>query len=258
MQMHALLLAGGIMESTDPLIEEAAHGRRSLIDIHGKPMAQWVLDVLTASPIVDEIYVMGLTEDCRLKSSKSLHFLTDGNSMFDNIRAGVLQVAKDHPSQTKILLASSDIPAIRPEMLAWLGDQVAQHPEALVYYNVVSRETMETRFPGSNRSYVKFKDIAVCGGDLNVVDSRLFIEERPVWKAITENRKHPLRQVMLLGLDNLAMVALKLATLDKAVKRIAKKLNIKACALRCPYAEMAMDADKPHQLALLRKDLGKI
>jgi molybdopterin-guanine dinucleotide biosynthesis protein A len=256
MQMHALLLAGGVMDPSDPLFSEGVGGNRSLIDIHGKPMAQWVLDVLSASPVVGEIYVMGLSEGCGLTSKKPVHYLLDGDTLFDNIRSGVLQIAQEHPNQSKVLLASADIPAVRPEMITWLAEKVSQNPNALVYYNVVPREAMETRFPGANRSYVKFRDIAVCGGDLNVVDTHLFAEERPVWKAITENRKHPLKQVMLLGLGNLIMIALRLATLEIAVKRVAKKLNIEACALICPYAEMAMDADKPHQLAILRDDLG--
>ena len=62
---------------------------------------------------------------------------------------------------------------------------------------------------------------------------------------------------MLLGLDNLALVALRLAKLETMVSRIEKKLDLQARALRCPFAEMAMDADKPHQLAILEYDLGR-
>jgi hypothetical protein len=114
---------------------------------------------------------------------------------------------------------------------------------------------MEKRFPKANRSYVQLRDMSVCGGDLNVVDTGLFSVENPIWKKITESRKHPLRQVSFLGLDNLILVALHLYSLETAVKRISKKLKINARALVCPYAEMAMDADKPHQLAILRQDL---
>jgi hypothetical protein len=51
------------------------------------------------------------------------------------------------------------------------------------------------------------------------------------------------------------LVALHLVTLDTAVKRVCKRLEIPATALRCPHAEMAMDADKPHQLTILRREL---
>ena len=257
MKMNAVLLAGGALDPSDQLFSECEGGLRSLIKINGKPMVQWVLDVLNKSPEVKDIYVMGLSQDPGLKSSKPLHFLSGGQTMFENIRQGVLQSAQDHPTRSKVLLVSSDIPAIQPHMIQWLAEQVAQRPKSWIYYNVVSQETMESRFPNANRSFVRFRDIAVCGGDLNAVDTHLFMAERPVWKNLTEARKHPLQQALLLGLDNLVLVALHMATLKNIVKRVSRRLSIEASALQCPFAEMAMDADKPHQLAILREDLGE-
>ena len=57
-------------------------------------------------------------------------------------------------------------------MVDWLGDQIKQNPEALIYYDVIQKEVMEQRFPQAGRSYIRFKDIAVCGGDLNLIDKR--------------------------------------------------------------------------------------
>jgi hypothetical protein len=56
-------------------------------------------------------------------------------------------------------------------------------------------------------------------------------------------------------LDTLLLVALRMITLEGAVKKICQKLDIRATALVCPFAEMGMDADKPHQLALLSETL---
>jgi hypothetical protein len=44
-------------------------------------------------------------------------------------------------------------------------------------------------------------------------------------------------------------------TLDGAVRKVCRRLQLRGRALHCPYPEMAMDADKPHQLAILRQDL---
>lgn len=255
MAFHAIVLGGGLLTAEDPLYESAPDGHRSLIPIGEKPMAQWVMDALTNSEAVQSITVMGLTPESGLHSAKLLDFLPDSGDLFDNIKVGVLHAAEILPEQDKVILASSDIPAIQPEMVDWLAAQIPQNPEALIYYNVIQKETMEQRFPQAGRSYVRFKDISVCGGDLNLIDKRLFTVERPIWKKLAANRKHPLRQAGLLGLDNLLLVALHLVTLDGAVKRICKRLSLNATALHCPYAEMAMDADKPHQLEILRKDL---
>ena len=257
MKMDVLLLAGGLMAPEDPLFDQGPDGHRSLIDIHGKPMAQWVIDALDGSDVVGDLYIVGLTEAHGLISEKPIHYLPDAGSLVTNIRDGVLRAGKDHPAQSKVLLASADIPALKPEMIDWLADQVLADQTRQIYYNVITQDVMEKRFPESNRSYVRLKDVAVCGGDLNAVDVSLFTKEQPLWMELTEARKNPLKQVSMLGLGSLIMIGLRLITLDAAVTRVCKKLGIEGRALICPHAEMAMDADKLHQLAILRQDLGR-
>jgi CTP:molybdopterin cytidylyltransferase MocA len=255
MKVHAVVLAGGILDSENPLYDSAPHGHRSMIPIHGKPMAQWVMDALSASDAVEGITVMGLSASSGLKTPKPLDFAPDAGGMFENIRAGVLRASDLFPEQDKVIIASADVPAVKPEMVDWLIAQVEKNPKAHIYYNVIEKSSMEVRFPQAARSYVRFKDISVCGGDLNVIDKHLFTGERPIWKRLTEARKHPLQQASILGLDTLALVALHMISLDNAVKKICKKLSLEGQALISPYPEMAMDADKPHQLEILRRDL---
>ena len=90
-----------------------------------------------------------------------------------------------------------------------------------------------------------------CGGDLNVVD-KIFSPERPVWQKLTDARKRPLKPAGLSGFTTWLLVATRLITLEGAVKRVVKRLDLDARALLNPYAEIGMDADKPHQLAILR------
>ena len=258
MKMNALLLAGGTISIDDPLYGETRDGCRSLIDLHGKPMAQWVIDALDASDAVNELYVIGLTSQNGLVSAKPMHYLPDSGGLFENLRDGVLSAAGDDPAQTKVITASADIPGLRPEMVDWLATQVAQDPSASLFYNVIKKETMEMRYPEAGRSFVRFKDMSVCGGDVNVIDRTFFDQDNPIWKKLTDARKNPLKQVRLLGFYNLVLVALHLVTLEEAVNRVCRKLSVKGRALISPHAEMAMDADKPHQLAILRNDLESV
>ncbi|NLN70044.1 MAG: NTP transferase domain-containing protein [Chloroflexi bacterium] len=253
--LDAVILAGGKLGIDDTLYHESPHGSRSLIEFHGKPMAQWVIDALDKAASVADLYLIGVPADRGLKAVKPLHFLPDQSEMVENIRYGVLQSHQDHPDRQKALIVSTDIPAVEPYMIDWLAGQVADDPQQLLYYNVIQKETMEARFPNANRSYVHFKDISVCGGDLNAVDKNIFSAERPVWKKLSDARKTPLKQAGLIGIDTLLLVALRLITLETTVKRVCKRLDLDAKALVCPYAEMGMDADKPHQLAILRQHL---
>lgn len=254
-KLDAVILAGGKTPLDDPLYDECPNGSRSLITLHGKPMVQWVIDALDASEAVADLYVIGLSKEFGLTATKQIHYLPDQGDMFENIRNGVISTYEDHPEREKILLASSDIPAIQPHMVDWLASQIADDPSKMLYYNVITQQTMEARFPNASRSYVRFKDVAVCGGDLNAIDKRLFSIERPVWHKLTIARKHPLKQAGMIGFDTLFLIALRLITMQGAVKKVCQRLDLDAKALLCPYAEMGMDADKPHQLAILRQHL---
>ncbi len=220
-------------------------------------MVQWVVDAFSDSDAVDEIIVLGLSSECGLQSLKPLHYLPDAGGIFENIRSGVQFGAQLHPERSKIINASADIPALLPEMVDWLVDRVEEDLTPLIYYTVIPQSVMEKRFPSAGRSYVRFSDVTVCGGDLNVVDKSLFDQERTIWQRLTQTRKHPLQQAALLGLDTLFLVALHMITLDDAVKKICRKLSLTGKALVSPYAEIGMDADKPHQLEILRSALGK-
>lgn len=255
MFMKAVVLAGGLLSPEDPLYHQTIDGSRCMIEVVNKPMLQWVIDALDQSQAIQEIFVIGLQPQADLTASKPLHFLEDQGNLFDNIQYGVLQATNDHPSQSRVVLASGDVPAIKPHMVDWLAEQSKQDLSMMLFYNVITKEVMESRYPNANRSFVKFMDIAVCGGDINIVDKSLFDTERPIWKKLADARKKPLKQVSYLGFGNLLLVALRLVTLEVAVKRVCKKLGIRGKALICPYAEMAMDADKPHQLEILRSDL---
>ena len=253
--LNVVVLAGGQVAPEDPLFNLSPYGHRSLIDIHGKPMVQWVMDALSQSEQVGTLYVMGLSEQVGLTSEKPCVYMPDEGGIFENIHAGVTRSAQDYPDRHKVITASADIPAITSDMVDWLIGQIQAQPEKQLFYNVIPQDVMETRFPASARSYVHFKEIAVCGGDINAVDVDLFAKERSLWKNLAETRKHPLQQAALLGLDTLLLVALRMITLEGAVKKICQKLDIRATALVCPFAEMGMDADKPHQLALLSETL---
>jgi len=55
--MDAILLAGGIPQPEEPLYEESRGRSKALIDVAGKPMAQWLLDALDLSGTISNIII---------------------------------------------------------------------------------------------------------------------------------------------------------------------------------------------------------
>ena len=253
--IDAIVMAGGVPEPEDPLYAYTQGEPKALLDVAGKPMVQWVLDALCGADSIDGVIVMGLPQDGGVTCDKALAFTPSQGSMLENIRAGVNEVVKYNPDSRHVALVSSDIPTITSEIVDWIVDNAMQSDED-IYYHVVTRQVMELRFPGANRSFVRLKDVEVCGGDLNLARTAMVNENNELWDRIIAARKNPFKQAALLGYDTLILLMLRAISLEAGVKKAAKRLNIKGQAVVCPYAEVAMDVDKPHQLELLRSDLG--
>jgi len=255
--MDAIVTAGGIPLPEEPLYPETQGHPKALVDIAGKPMIQWVLDALSESKIVENVVIVGLTEKSSVTCKKSFHFIPDQGKMIENLRAGAEKVLELNPKAEYVLIVSSDIPAISGEMVDWTVNTAMQTDED-IYYNIIQREVMEKRFPSSKRTYTRLKDMDVCGGDMNVGRISLILEEdTDLWEKITNARKSPLKQAGLIGFDTLFLLLFRQLTLEKAAANIMKRLKITGRAIVCPYAEIGMDIDKPHQLEIMRADLAK-
>lgn len=254
--MDAIIAAGGAPLPDEPLYPHTQGKPKALIDIEGKPMIQWVLDALNGSSQIEYIVIIGLDRNSGLKADKTLVYVPDQGSMVANLRAGMLALREVNPQAGKLLAVSSDIPSITTEMVDWLIDIVRQTDDD-VYYCVVPREVMETRYPGSKRSYTHLKDLQVCGGDMNAIDVRLVDQDEEIWERLTGARKNVVKQAALIGFSTLFLLLVRQATISSTVKRVSKRLGVKGRAIIAPYAEIGMDVDKPHQLEIVRTDLHK-
>lgn len=254
--MYAIVTAGGIPQPGEPLYEYTQGKSKALLDIAGKPMAQWVLDALSGASTIEAVVFMGLSPAEGLQCAKPMTFIANQGEMLQNILSGVRKVLELAPQETHALVVSSDIPAITPESVDWVVNTALQTDHDL-FYNIISREAMEKRFPGSKRSYVHLKDIEACGGDMNVVRTLTATGHDELWRKIIDSRKSAPKQAALLGYDLLLELVLGRLTIENAEKKISKRIGLKGKVLVCPYAEVGMDVDKPHQLEIMRRDLAK-
>ncbi len=254
--MDAIVIAGGIPKPDEPLYPYTQGKPKSLVDVAGRPMAQWVFDALGQAETIDQVVVMGIDAEAGLKCDKVKLYLPDEGSILANIFAGVKKVREINPNVHHVAIVSADIPAILPEHINWVVKTAMQTDED-VYYNIITRQVMEGRFPGSKRSYTHLKDMDVCGGDLNVVRAMTVTENNELWDKIISARKNVFKQAALVGYGTLLLLLLRQVTLDGAVARVIKRVNLTGRALVCPYAEIGMDVDKPHQLEIMRADLAR-
>lgn len=253
--MDALVLAGGIPQPEDPLYAYSNGNSKALIDVAGKPMIQWVLDALGDARHVDNVIVIGLSPKSGVTCKKPLHFVSNQGRMLANIVAGVNKALELNKKNKYVIVASSDIPALKPEMVDWLVETAMQTKDDL-YYGVCTREVMEARYPGSKRTYTRLKDAELCGADINITHVRMATEHLDMWESLIGSRKSPLRQASLIGFGTLFKLLTRQLTLEEAVRRVCERIGIKGRAIVWEHAEACMDVDKPHQLEILREDLA--
>ncbi|NOH04746.1 MAG: NTP transferase domain-containing protein [Chloroflexi bacterium] len=256
MKMNAIVTAGGIPQPGDPLYIYSNGDSKALIDVAGKPMVQWVLDALSGAGTVDQVIVIGLSPKSGLTCKKPTHYISNQGRMLANIVAGVNKSLELSPNGEYVLIVSSDIPALKADMVDWLVKTSMQTREDL-YYGVCPREVMEARFPTSNRTYTKLKDMEVCGADINISHVRMATEHLDTWEQLIGNRKSPLRQAAIIGLGTAFKYLTGQYNLQELVETVTRRIGITGRPIIWDRAEPCMDIDKPHQLDLLREDLAR-
>ena len=256
--MDAIVIAGGIPQPEQPLYEYTQGQAKAMLDMAGKPMIQWVLDALGNAEKVDNVIIIGLPEESSVTCSKPTYYIPNQGRMLANIAAGIDKMRELNPKSEYVLSASSDIPAITGEMIDWLID-TAMETRHDVYYGIVKKETMDARYPDSNRTFTKLKDMELCGADIHIAHHTMTTdpEHLATWDVLIGKRKQPLKQAASVGFLTLVLLLLGRLSLVDAVARTTKKLKFTGRAIIWQYAEAAMDVDKPHQLELLRADLSR-
>jgi GTP:adenosylcobinamide-phosphate guanylyltransferase len=257
--MDAILLAGGGANQADPLYALSAGKPKALLPIAGKPMAQWVLDALAGASLVDGVLIIGLDADCGLTYPGKVHYAPDTGSLLGNVRLGLEMSAAAEPGadrvgSDRVLLVSADIPAIQPAMVDWVVRSALESPVDLCYC-ALDRAVMEARYPGSGRSYIRFRDREVCGGDLTVVATGILAGGNHIWQRLVDGRKSALRMAMAVGFDVLLLLLLRRLGIDDLVQVAQARLGISGRVLNSPYAELGMDVDKPYQFGLVERGL---
>ena len=254
MKMDAIIGAGGQIKQDDPLTELMDIGiSKALLPIAGKPMIQWTLDAVSKTDQIDNVIIIGLNKSHNLScENKTIYYLENQDSIFENARAGCKLALKLKPTADKVLWISADLPLIESKMLDWFITTVKDTNHEL-YYQIIDQSVMEQKFPQSKRTYTTLKNRTVCGGDVSAVNPNIASNIHPAFKRISEARKSVIKQASLIGLWPLILMLTKQMNTTRAEKLIQNRLGLDGIFVDTPYAEMGMDVDKPEQYQIAQE-----
>lgn len=253
--MDALIVAGGHPGPDDKLYAITQGDPKALIPMGSRTMLERVVDALQSTPQVGQIVVVGIGHDHGMTFKRPVHHLPDQGSMVANAIAGMRWLLDYDPTPRPVLGASADIPTLTAEIVDQLINTCHPYDHSL-YYTVVVPEVMEKRFPNSRRTYVRFKDISVAGGDMFIFHTALMKTSPEILEAFTNARKHAWKLARLVGFGTLLKFLLHRLTIAEVEQAGQRVLNGPVKVVIFPHAEIAMDADKPNQVQLLQADFS--
>ncbi len=254
LKIIGVISAGWSPSEEDPLAEYTQSGPKAVIPIAGKAMITYVVDAVAATRHVKHVVIVALDPTAEVQFSVPVEHVPDAGSLMANAEAGLQYALDQYPDLDGVLLCSSDIPLVTSDMLDNIVEECFQTEHDL-YYLVIERSVMESRFPESHRSYAHMIEGDLAGGDVFLVRPSMTLSQRDLWQELAAARKSVFRQARLVGLRIFLKLLLRRLSLDEILARVNQVLNMRARVIQSPYAEIGMDVDKPFQLEIVRAEL---
>jgi GTP:adenosylcobinamide-phosphate guanylyltransferase len=156
-----------------------------------------------------------------------------------------------------LVISGADMPLLTPKSVGTLVDLGLKHrPDVL--YPVVDRDVVEACIPGSPRTYLKLRGLAVTGGNIFWVNRKWLTAHAELLRRLFNSRKNLLKLMGMFGLWfflKLLTGQADLAYLEAHLGRVVHG-RIKAALVPCP--DLAIDLDKESDLEPLSRYLDPL
>lgn len=241
-----LILAGQREGVVDPLCAEAGVDRKAIIPINGKPMLNYVIKALEGSGLATPYHISGFDAeyDTRLTQSPS----APGP-------AGSAMIALEDDIALPALMTTCDHPLLTSEMVqTFIAGATESGADFCVGF--AEKSVIHPAYPHVKRTYLKFKDRSVSGCNLFYISNVKGLKAIGFWKTAQHYRKRPIRLAASIGWGVLFRYMFGTLTLDGAFTYASKRLGITAAPILLPFAEAAIDVDKPSDKVLVEEILA--
>jgi GTP:adenosylcobinamide-phosphate guanylyltransferase len=226
---------------------------KCLIEIGGEPMLEKVVRTLLATSEVASITVSienkGLLVDALGPLAEKVAFLASGESAARSALAALPETA-EYPW----LITTGDHPLLTLEMLNYFL-AAAVRSGADLCAGLARAETILARFPDARRTYLTFGPDRVSGCNLFALNSPVARKALVFWHDLEKVRKKPWRLVGAFGPVALLRFFTGMLTLDSAFALASRRLGLTARPVLMPFAEAAVDVDKPADKELAERIL---
>lgn len=222
---------------------------KAFIEVKEKPIIEYIIDAVRGSDLIGRIVAVVPDEaDVEGWKDKVDVILSSTASFTENIRQGLDWLKSD----SLVLIISADIPLISTKCVEDFLIQ-CQKFNAELFYPIIRKEDIKKYYPETKRTYMALREGTFTGGDLGLVNPKIFIENIELVNRVFELRKNPFKLIGLLGFRFIIGLLFHTLTLAKIEAKIVDIVNAKGKAIITSYPELGLDVDKKSDLKLIRK-----
>jgi molybdopterin-guanine dinucleotide biosynthesis protein A len=244
---NALVLAAG-RGPDDPMAKAYGVARKCMLPVGGVPMLERVIATLRASGGISHIAV-SIEDEAALAGRAG--FAPSQNSA----PASALHAVNTGRVALPLLITTADHPLLTKEMVGYFLAQSMASPCDLAV-GLATAEAILSAYPESKRTFLKFGPDRVSGCNLFAVKNVRALKALERWQYLDTVRKKPWRLVGAFGPVALLRFMTGALTLEKAFAIASKKLGLVAKPVLMPFAEAAIDVDKPADKDLAERILA--
>ncbi|MCK9213491.1 MAG: nucleotidyltransferase family protein [Rhodoferax sp.] len=245
----------------DPVAAAAGVPAKCLTPIAGKPMLLRVLQALVQSQQVGTILLCGPKAEILERSPELRQLLSDGAVQWIEQQATPSRSAaaalEALPAEQPVLLTTGDHALLSPGMVQYFLDRAGATTGCDVAFALAPHELVQSAYPRSRRTVLKFSDGNFCGCNLFAFLSPRGRGMAQLWQQVEDRRKTPIRVISLIGWRAMALYAMGWLSLKGALRRLSRKTGIRVGMVTMPFAEAAIDVDSVEDLNLVRNILAR-
>ena len=259
-----LILLAGTSKNDALLCENEGVTKKPFLKLGDKIFIEHLVENLQPLKGLRDIYLSGMAEK-EWKTNLPVIFAEDEGDIISKLRRHRIKYYSDKEEPDYVIVISSDTPLVTAasaeRFIERCKETTGGELTGLFYMSLIDQKDMVAKFPGANRSYVKFRDVTFASGDTLLAKPSIIDSHGDVIDRMVNNRKSVFKSLAVLSPFFAIKTVLGLATLNNLNNAINKKIfkTPNAClGVMVEDAELGMDVDKPFQLEVVREYYQKM
>ncbi len=148
-----------------------------------------------------------------------------------------------------MLVTTADHALLTPEIVDHFA-RCADATGADLAVGVVAEELIRAAYPATTRTYLRFRDGGYSGANLFAFRAPAALRAAEFWVRAEAHRKQPWRLARAFGWTTLLLFALRRLRFDEALQRASRAIGCRIAGVALPFAQAAIDVDRPSDLEL--------